>query len=722
MTEDLQQQLVNELVVESLEGLDAFDQAILTFERGEQTQDTWNNAFRIIHTIKGSSGCIGFGKVEAVAHAGESLLSVLRDGGMAPDSNVTSTLLRYSDTLRGMMRSIEQDGSEGEPEHAQLVHDPQALQAGIAGVSHEKESFGFFDEGPAQSPTEPGPRRLEPVATPKHSAADSAIRVDVGQIDRLMNLVGELVLARNQIVQATGQGADAALLAAVQRVNLITSELQESVMKTRMQPIGNVWSKFPRIIRDLCHELDKDVALAVEGNQTELDRTIIEAIKDPMTHLIRNAIDHGIECPAERVAAGKTRQGCLSLRAFHEGGQVNIEISDDGKGIDAAKVLEKAQQRGLVAQDQASRMTHRETLDLVFMPGISTAEKVTNVSGRGVGMDVVRTNIEKIGGNVDLDSEPGQGTTIRIKIPLTLAIIPALVVTCGGDRFAIPAASLVELVGIEGDQVAKSVEHIHNAPVYRLRGNLLPLVDLAKELELKAQRRADDALFLIVLQAEGRQFGLVVDNIQDTEEIVVKPLAKEMKGLGVYAGATIMGDGKVALILDVLGLARRAALLEESSRQAKRESAKGAGTGENGLESRSLLLARVGRNRIAIPLSCIARLEEIPASRIECAGKADVIQYRGRIMSIVRLSAVLGIESEEMHLATPAGQERMLPLVVCALEANNVGVVVDSIEDIVEERIQIETREGQRGILGSAIVQQKVTDLLDVRELTRMGS
>jgi two-component system chemotaxis sensor kinase CheA len=720
MNEDLQQQLVKELVVESLEGLDTFDQEILAFERGGGTPDTWNNAFRVIHTIKGSSGCVGFPEVESVAHAGESLLAVLRDGRLAPHADTASSLLRFSDTLREMMRSIEQTGSAGAADHSALIRNLLALQTGISkAATPGKQSFGFFEEEAepeAPPPAAPQPEAI-PKEVPKPSAADSAIRVDVGQIDRLMNLVGELVLARNQIVQATGQLSDAGLLTAVQRVNLITSELQESVMKTRMQPIGNVWSKVPRIIRDLCHELGKDVALVMEGNETELDRTIIEAIKDPMTHLIRNALDHGIESPDARIAAGKPAQGRLVLRAFHEGGQVNIEISDDGKGIDAERVVQKALQRGMVTAEQAGRMSRREQLDLVFLPGVSTADKVTNVSGRGVGMDVVRTNIEKIGGNVNLDSEPGQGATIRIKIPLTLAIIPALVVTCGGDRFAIPAASLIELVRIEGDQVAKSVEHINQAPVYRLRGNLLPLVDLAKELELTARRTADDALFFVVLQAEGRQFGLVVDNIQDTEEIVVKPLAREMKGLGVYAGATIMGDGKVALILDVLGLARRAALLDESSRQAGRGSAAAVRIAEGSAESRSLLLARVGRNRIGIPLSCIARLEEIPLSKIENAGHAEVIQYRGRIMSVVRLSAVLGIES-----AACAAEDPVLPLVVCSLEKSNVGLIVDSIEDIVEEHIQIEAREGQRGILGSAIVRQQVTDLLDVRELAHLAA
>jgi two-component system chemotaxis sensor kinase CheA len=737
--EELQKQLIDELVVESLEGLDAFDHEILVLETGEQTADTWNNAFRIIHTIKGSSGCVGFGKVESVAHVGESLLAVLRDGSLTPDSNTFSSLLRYSDALREMMRSIGQDGVEGSADHSQLVSDIQALHSGLTGAKHGNPAFGFFDEAPeALSDTPMDAPTAAPLAAttadkedtnashpagsqaPKGSISDSAIRVDVSQIDRLMNLVGELVLARNQIVQSTGQDADPAHVAAVQRVNLITSELQQSVMKTRMQPIGNVWSKFPRIIRDLCHELGKDVALVMEGNETELDRTIIEAIKDPMTHIIRNSIDHGIEHPEQRVADGKPAQGRLSLRAFHEGGQVNIEISDDGHGIDVGRVLQKAIQRGVVIQEQAARMSQREMLALVFLPGVSTADEVTNVSGRGVGMDVVRTNIEKIGGNVDLHSEQGKGTTIRIKIPLTLAIIPALVVTCGDDRYAIPAASLVELVRIEGDQVDKSVEHIHDAPVYRLRGNLLPLVHLAKELELTALRHEEEAMFLVVLQAEGRQFGLVVDGINDTEEIVVKPLGKEMKGLSVYAGATIMGDGKVALILDVLGLARRAMLLDEGSRQSAKDR-DGIKAPDADNETRSLLVARVGANRIAIPVSCIARLEEIPAGKIEHAGKLEVIQYRGRIMTVVRLASVLGIP-DGASPAESADSERLLALVVCALETSNLGVIVDAIEDIVEERIQIEIREGQRGILGSAVVQQRVTDLLDIKELARMAA
>ena len=367
MKEDLQQQLLTELVIESLEGLDAFDQELLAMERGEQNEDTWNNTFRIIHTIKGSSGCLGLGKVETVAHAGESLLTVLRDGKLAPDTRIVSSLLRYSDALRQMMASIEETGEPGSADHSQLIHDLQALHAGISAASQAEEGFGFFGTdtdtpvaAPASTPVvtaKAGPAGNEfpapelPVvssAPSRPAVSENAIRVDVGQIDRLMNLVGELVLARNQIVQYAGQHPDPALLVSVQRVNLITSELQESVMKTRMQPIGNIWSKIPRMIRDLCLELGKDVALTMEGNETELDRTIIEAIKDPLTHIIRNAIDHGIEQPAQRKAAGKSGQGRLGLRAFHEGGQVNIEIRDDGAGIDGEQVLRKAIQRGAI--------------------------------------------------------------------------------------------------------------------------------------------------------------------------------------------------------------------------------------------------------------------------------------------------------------------------------------------------------------------------------------
>src|SRR5208282_459547 len=315
-----------------------------------------------------------------------------------------------------------------------------------------------------------------------------------------------------------------------QRLNLITTELQEGVMKTRMQPIGNIWGQFPRTVRDVALGCGKQVNIVKEGKETELDKTIIEAIKDPLTHLVRNSVDHGIELPHQRAKAGKDRTGRLTLRAFHESGQVNIEISDDGGGLNGDRIRKKALERGLINPEQATRMTEHEAFNLIFLPGFSTAETVTNVSGRGVGMDVVKTNVERIGGSVDVQSTAGHGTTVRVKIPLTLAIIPALVVTCGGDRYAIPQVSLLELVRLKPDQVRTGIELVHGAPVYRLRGRLLPLLYLSSQLKLAADTsgtaKGDGAVNIVVVHAEDRRFGLVVDQINDTEEIVVKPLRK----------------------------------------------------------------------------------------------------------------------------------------------------------------------------------------------------
>jgi two-component system chemotaxis sensor kinase CheA len=381
-----------------------------------------------------------------------------------------------------------------------------------------------------------------------------------------MNLVGELVLTRNQILQFNARQEDTTLNTTSQRLNLITTELQAGVMKTRMQPIGVVWNKLPRLVRDLATSSGKQIQLEMDGADTELDKTIIEAIKDPLTHIVRNCCDHGIEKPEARLRAGKPAGGTLSLRAFHEGGQVNIEISDDGGGVNLQRVKEKALEKGLVRPDQIERMSEREVLGLIFLPGFSTAPKVTSVSGRGVGMDVVKTNIEKIGGAADLASRVGEGTTVKLKIPLTLAIIPGLVVKNGGERFVIPQVSLLELIRLETDSGKSSIEWIHGTPVYRHRDRLLPITYLSQVLGQGATQNSD-AINIVVLQAEDRQFGLVVDDIQDTQEIVVKPLGKQLKGLSCYAGATIMGDGRVALILDVLGIGQLSGVVQESREQ-----------------------------------------------------------------------------------------------------------------------------------------------------------
>jgi two-component system, chemotaxis family, sensor kinase CheA len=531
-----------------------------------------------------------------------------------------------------------------------------------------------------------------------------------------MNCVGELVLARNQILQFSSTLSDPTLLSTAQRLNLITTELQEGVMKTRMQPIRNIWDKFPRVVRDLAMECGKQVQIAMEGEETELDRTIIEAIKDPLTHLIRNAVDHGIESPQVRRVNGKPAAGRLLLRAFHEGGQVNIEISDDGAGLNLERIAQKAIDKELVSTEQAARMSDREIAQLVFAPGFSTATEVSNVSGRGVGMDVVKTNIEKVGGTVDIQSQVGQGTTIKIKIPLTLAIIPALIVTCGGDPYAIPQPSLLELVRLEGEQARKGIERLHDVSVYRLRGRLLPIVWLRKEFELGQQSTEcanaprDEIVNIVVLQAGERQFGLVVDSICDTEEIVVKPLGKQLKGIPVYAGATIMGDGKVALILDVLGIAQRAHVVSEVCNRPLAEHAADGGEHVDGRQT--LLIVAIGDRRLALDISLVSRLEEIPHSQIEKAADHDVVQYRGQIMPLLNVGRLLGISTAEEEL-------RPLQVVVHSNGDRSVGLVVDRIIDIVETAIETTRATRNNDLLATAVVQQRVTDLVDVASLVR---
>ena len=740
--------IVKEFLVESLEGLDQLEQDFVELEKNPNDSDRLANIFRCIHTIKGTCGFLGFTKLESVTHKGETLLSKLRDGALQLNPEITSALLSLVDAVRSIMGHIEADGSEGDEDFTALIEtlarliDPQAAApppppaeaetpvADAPPAEPEPESTTEAAATPAAPPSAAAPAEDAPAPTPPASAenepppkanenrrsdqggsvSDRSIRVDVELLDQLMNLVGELVLARNQVLQHTATESSALLNATSQRLNIITSELQEGVMKTRMQPIGNVWSKFPRIVRDLAVACGKKVRIEMEGQETELDKTLIEAIKDPLTHIVRNAIDHGLESPEDRINTGKDATGLLHLRAYHEGGQVNIEINDDGRGIDPSRIIDKAMKRGLVTGEQASRMSDREILSLIFMPGFSTAEKVTNISGRGVGMDVVRNNIEKIGGTVDISSSVGMGTQLRIKIPLTLAIIPALIIRGGGDRYALPQVNLLELVRLEGDTAKNGIEEVHGVPVYRLRGNLLPLVYLDRALNYEVPATPDDeepTLNIVVLQADDQSFGLVVDEITDTEEIVVKPLSKQLKGLKTFAGATIMGDGSVALILDVTGLATHSGVIGEA--RARLAGADDQRSYDSLEQNQTMLLFMVGDGRrIAIPLSMVARLEEFEQSMVENAGEMNVVQYRGRILPLINLHDLLGAPQPNLDPGAP------IQVIVYSKEGSTVGLVVDQIVDIVEDSFRIQRRRGRDGILGSAVIQDKVTDLLDV--------
>ena len=538
----------------------------------------------------------------------------------------------------------------------------------------------------------------------RRAVADSTIRVDVDLLDNLMLLVGELVLTRNQIVQYVARQSDQDLVRASQRLNLIASELQEGVMKTRMQPIDHIWSKLPRVVRDLGLQCGKSVRLEMEGRETELDKTLLEAVKDPLTHLVRNSVDHGVEAAAGRAAAGKPTEGVLTLRARHESGQVVVEVADDGAGIDPAKVGAKAIERGLLTADALARMSPADILQMIFLPGFSTAAAVTNVSGRGVGMDVVKTNIESIGGTIEVESVPGQGTCTRLRIPLTLASVPALTIECAGDRYAIPQISLQELVALDAEKAAAAVEEVGGASVYRLRGELLPLVHLAEVRGLPSDRH-DGHVVIAVLRSEGRRFGLVVDRVINTEEIVVKAVGGQLKSIGLYSGATVLGDGAVALILDVQALARRALRPESAERQEHRVNAAAA---VSVAERQRMLLAAIGGGRrVAIPLDTVTRLEQVRSETVERVGSREVVQYRGASLPIVRLDRHLGAFGD--------ADRETLEVIVYADHGRSVAIVVEEILDIVDGEASVQCDFVDLGLLVSAVIGDRVSELLDVR-------
>jgi two-component system chemotaxis sensor kinase CheA len=745
--------IVQEFLVESYENLDQLDRDLIALEQDPGARDRIASIFRTIHTIKGTSGFLAFTRLEQLTHAGESLLSRLRDGAQVLDRRATDVLLCMIDAVRELLAHIERDGTEGDVETQSVIDAVNACIAGedvplpapkaAADAAPEPAAEAAAEtvpeepaaEAPAEAPAEPAapvtaepkpaeaeaaapaPAKSEPAdASPgkdavvseqdggsRRSVADSSIRVDVDLLDKLMRLVGELVLTRNQMVRAAESANEQTLSRTAQRLNIITSELQESVMKTRMQPIKNLWSKLPRVVRDLSKACGREVELVMEGAETELDRSLLEAVKDPLTHLVRNAVDHGIEPPEARVEAGKDRTGTLKLSAYHEHGHVIVEVSDDGAGIEPARIGATAVKRGVISQSQLDGMDNDEILKLVFRPGFSTAQSVSNVSGRGVGMDVVRTNLEAIGGAVDLRSVPGKGTTWRLTIPLTLAIVQALIVENTGKRYVIPQMAVHELVYVDSQAGAK-VEYVSGAPVYRLRGRLLPLIRLTSALGGE-QGGPDQDIYVAVLKADGHQFGLVVDRVLNTEEVVVKPLAARFKDVGCYAGATILGDGQVALILDVPSLARRSHL-----GALERAAVKASGPIEDqnaAANSERLLITKVADRRVAIPLSMVTRLEEFPVSSVERVGSREVVQYRGQILPVLRLAQLLGAWSEEDREALPA--------IVYTDHGRSVALAVDGILDIVSDAAP-HSDLNDNGLNGSTVIHEKVTELLDIRQ------
>jgi len=711
-------EIVQEFLVESYEALDRLDKDLLTLEKDPSSKETVQSIFRVMHTIKGTCGFLGFTKLERVAHAAESLLGEVRDGTLAVSPPIASALLTTGDALRMMLGRIEADGNDGEEDYLHLVATLERLRASGGSAAPKRvpvipntprpKAPTVDTDGPASAP--PSPEPAQPAATA--SVTDTNIRVDTHVLDNLMTLVGELVLTRNHIAQITAGGdADPALTTAAQHLNAITSDLQEGVMRTRLQPINTAWSRFPRVVRDLGMALGKQVRVETEGDETELDRSIIEAIKDPLMHLVRNAVDHGIETAAEREAVGKRPEGVLRIAASHEGGQVTIVLQDDGRGIDVEKVRRRAAERGLLTGEEADALATRDAIDLIFQPGFSTADQVTNLSGRGVGMDVVKTNVARVGGTVEVATESGIGTTYTLKIPLTLAIIPALLVRSGGQRYAIPQVNLLELILMAPDEV----ELVHGAPVVRLRDRLLPIVYLATELggDVATDIRAHH---LVVLQADDRRFGLVVDAITDSAEIVVKPVDAYLKGVDTFAGATILSDGSVGLILDVLGLARRAHVLTGDQR---RELEPDATDGDHAGDEVSLLIfADHEGGRMAIPLELVQRLEEFPRSELQQSASWPVVRYGEEILPLVDVSRLM---LERRHASRTDGlgssTSETLPVIIYEHEGRRVGVLVGRIHDVIEHALT-DLQPGSRpGVAGTMVVEGRVTEVLDLPQI-----
>jgi len=702
MANESNDDIIPEFLAESRDNMDQMERDLVVWEKQPGDRETLDRIFRAIHTLKGTCGFLGFAKLEGIAHQAENLLSHVRDGKRKADPKVITVLLQVLDTVRRHLSQIERTGEEDANVYGSLVADLQALI-----------------EAAPETEAVPAAELEEESHT---TTAETSLRVDVGLLDRLMNLVGELVLARNQITQIGLQKEDPLLLGASQKLSHITSELQTGIMKTRLQPMGNVWSKFPRLVRDAAIAGEKKIRLEMSGQQTELDKSIIEAVKDPLTHLIRNCIDHGIEIPERRLAADKPEEGVIRLRAFHEGGLVLVEISDDGAGIRPELIREAALRRGLVTAAKADALTDHDLIQLIFVPGFSTAREVTRLSGRGVGMDVVKTNLERISGTIDVISTLGEGTLFRIKLPLTLAIIPALIVKSGGERFAIPQLSLLELIRLDSSNTAQKIEWIDKVPFYRLRGRLLPLAYLNRELGLatpkaKEHRNGiDESVHIVVLESHSGPFGLIVDEVRDTEEIVVKPLGRQLKTLSVFAGATIMGDGRVVLILDVMGLAQRAQLREAIEQRPKRPALEStAGVAQGG---ENLLLFQLGdESRWAIELSNVTRLEEFTADEIEQEGTVPVVQYRGQIMPLMSLRQLLMPNGES---APEKPLDHKLQVIVHSRNGVCYGLWVDRIIDIAREPLVLQRQKSSPGVLGSMVIQRQVTQVIDIEGLVKL--
>ncbi len=719
--------LLREFVTETNESLDVVDVELVRFEQDPNNAKILDNVFRLVHTIKGTCGFLSLPRLEALAHAAESLMGKFRDGAHATSEAVT-LILATIDRIKQILESLENEQREPDGADDDLIAQLHRMVEKVAApVTASQQAVGTLAPQVLERPLLPGENTLDelerafrdtkvdpPAKRAKPQAvADTvkddeqaknggqSIRVTVDTLEHLMTMVSELVLTRNQLLEIVRRHEESEFKTPLQRLSNVTAELQEGVMKTRMQPIGNAWQKLPRIVRDLSNELGKQIDLEMQGAETELDRQVLDLIKDPLTHMVRNSADHGLETPDERRAAGKPPHGHIRLSAYHEGGHINIQIADDGRGLDTERIKAKAVAQGLVAEADAEKLSEAQIHKFIFSPGFSTAAKITSVSGRGVGMDVVRNNIDQIGGTIDVKSVAGVGLSFTIKIPLTLAIVAALIVESGGDRFAIPQLSVVELVRARtgGDH---RIERIKDTPVLRLRNKLLPLTRLSQLLGIEPTKgRELENGFIVVTQVGSRTFGIVVDAVFHTEEIVVKPMSSKLRHIAMFSGNTILGDGSVIMIIDPNGVAQALGSTVTSQMADAEAEARHVAANE---EATSLLVFRAGSPQPkAVPLSLVTRLEEIDARKIEMSNGRHMVQYRGHLMPLVSMDDNVRVKGEGAQ-----------PLLVFSDGVRSMGLVVDEIVDIVEDALDIQVAGDNSGVLGSAIVKGQATEIIDV--------
>ncbi len=712
-------EILAEFILEAREIIDRLDVDFVRLEQDPSEQTLVGNIFRGLHTLKGSSGFFSLKRLEKLSHAGESLLGKIRAGQAELDFDKSTRLLEMNDILRQIIDGVEASYVEPAGDDQELINAllglPQSEKISPAGMSASDVEIKL----PELTVLEESVEVLEPpeIAFASTSGQEVVVPVKVNPevLDKLMNIASEMVLARNRLLPFSQQSSDKLFTSAVRSIDLLTLELQERMMKMRMQPIFHIWDKFPRLVRDVAAECGKKVRLLQEGAETELDRILLDSIRDPLVHLIRNSIDHSIESPEIRLEKGKSELAYLVLRAAHQNGTVIVEVIDDGAGIDYERVRQRAISRGLISVEKAHALNHKELIDLIFLPGFSTRETVTNLSGRGVGMDVVKNNIENIGGSIEITSVPNEGTHVKLKIPLTLAILPTLFVRCADEIFLIPQNRILELVRFAPNESDNGIEDFYGAPTFRLRDKLIPLLFLNEQLHLtSAPLKPKQKLFIAVLNFNGTLFGLVVEEVLNIQDIVIKPLGDLLRDMSNFAGATIMGNGEVALILDIDGIARQSGLIERlQANPIRQEELYVAPV----VEMISVLLFEIpGLHKIALTLDAIDHIIKLDPEKIQQNGNREVVYFNEQLMDLVRLDKYVsgGLSDAQSHHARA-------PVLTCQYRDRLYGLVVKQVTDIIEVPAKLhKLSTPQKGLNGCIIYNDQVINVLDLEEVLIM--